>query len=100
LWREVLDMTVCQIKPTGLIDDEVGQSLLEQIHFGIEQGKLFFHFDFSSVRAFDEQGLDKFLQGLKHVFDSGGKHEIFSINYAVYALFRSKGLDTVLNILL
>lgn len=91
-------MHTVHIKPNGIIDAEEGQSLLEQIQSGIEQGKLFFYFDFSSVYVVDVQGLEKFLQGLKAIFDGGGDHKIFSLNHAVQIFFASKGLDFALNI--
>ncbi|WP_404786796.1 STAS domain-containing protein [Altericista sp. CCNU0014] len=92
-------MTLFLIKPTGSIDAAIGLSLLEQVRTGLEQGKLIFSIDFSSVYALDEQGLERFLQSLKIIYDAGGEHRIFSINADVHKLFVLKGLDTVLNLI-
>jgi hypothetical protein len=88
LWREVLDMTVCQIKSTGLIDDEAGQSLLEQIHSGIEQGKLFFRFDFSSVHTFDEQTTPETISSLgKDFSDQKFQYHCLLISFSIKLMF-------------
>jgi anti-anti-sigma regulatory factor len=86
------------IRPTGTIEAESGQLILEQIQSGLKQGKLFFYFDFSTVYTLDEQGLEKFLQGINAVVEGGGEHRISSINHSVQKLFALKGLDTALNL--
>jgi anti-anti-sigma factor len=91
-------MHTFHIKPTGLIDAEAGQLILEQVQSALEQGKLFFYFDFSSVNSLDCQGLEKFIQGINAVVEEGGEHRILSINHSVHELLASKGLDKVLHL--
>ena len=91
-------MHTVHIKPNGIIDAEVGQSILDRVQSALARGKLFFYFDFSSVYSLDRQGLEKLIRSLIAIVEGGGEHRIVSINHSVQKLFASKGLDTALHL--
>jgi anti-anti-sigma factor len=92
-------MSVCQLKPAGIIDAAGGQSLLDRIQSEVGTGNRTVLIDFAGVESVDDQGLELLLQGLKAIAETGGKSHLYDLNDEVRSLFVARGLDLVLNIL-
>jgi anti-anti-sigma factor len=92
-------MSVCQLKPFGIIDVTGSQSMLDRIQAEVGTGNRTVLIDFAGVESVDDQGLELLLQGLKVIADAGGKSFLHSLTDEVRSLFVARGLDMVLNIL-
>jgi anti-anti-sigma factor len=92
-------MSVCQLKPFGIIDAAGSQFMLDRIQSEVGTGNRTVLIDFAGVESVDDQGLELLLQGLKAIADAGGQSCLYALNKDVRSLFVARGLDMVLNIL-
>jgi anti-anti-sigma regulatory factor len=86
------------MRPTGIIDAEVGLSLLTKIQADLNMNLTAFHLDCSEVTSINEQGLDYLLQALRLINNTQGRLLIFSINESVRSFFVARGLDLVIEL--
>jgi anti-anti-sigma factor len=91
-------MSVVYLHPTGIIDADVGNFLLNQIQSELNLGNTTFHLDCFEVSSIDEQGLERLLQAFKLIVETQGRLILFSTNESVRAFLAAHGLDIVLDI--
>jgi anti-anti-sigma regulatory factor len=91
-------MSIANLRPAGILDAEVGRSLLARIESDLSRDFTIFHLDCSEITSIDEQGLEFLLQALRLINDTQGRLLIFSVNQDVRAFFVDRGLDLVIEL--
>jgi anti-anti-sigma regulatory factor len=86
-------MSFVYLRPTGILDAQVGWSLLLKVQSDLSMNLKAFHLDFSEVSSINEQGFDYLVQALRLIHNTQGKLLIISTNETTRSFFESKGLN-------
>ena len=93
-------MSIHYLNPVGIIDAEVGSSLLFQIQSELNLNTSKFYIDCSDVQSVTEEGLTFLIQALKVISESQGYLSLISVNESVRSILASKGLDLIFDLIL
>ena len=93
-------MSIHYLNPVGIIDAEVGSSLLSQIQSKLNSSTSKFYIDCSEVQSVTDEGLTFLIQALKVISENQGYLSLILVNESVRSIFASEGLDLIFDLLL
>ena len=91
-------MGVQYLKPTGILDAEVGRSLLTQIQSNLNEDDCKVFIDCSDIQFINEEGLTFLIQALEAITKKQGYLGLFAVNESVQRFFFLKGLDLIFDL--